>query len=105
MYTTISERTREIGILKSLGASKIYIVNLILRESVALSLFGMVLGVVLMFAGKIIIERLIPTQMVLITLRWILNATALVLFSGISGSIYPAIRAARKDPLEALAYE
>ena len=105
MYTTISERTREIGSLKSLGASKIYIVSLILRESVALSIFGMVLGVVLMFAGKIIIERFIPTQMVLITFRWILIASALVLFSGISGSIYPAIRAARKDPLEALAYE
>lgn len=105
MYTTISERTREIGILKSLGASKIYIVSLILRESVALSIFGMVLGVVLMFAGKIIIERFIPTQMVLITFRWILIASGLVLFSGISGSIYPAIRAAKKDPLEALAYE
>jgi putative ABC transport system permease protein len=105
MYTTISERTREIGILKSLGASKIYIVSLILRESVALSLFGMVLGVAFMFLGKIIIERLIPTQMVLITFRWILIATALVLFSGVSGSIYPAIRASRKDPLEALAYE
>lgn len=105
MYTTISERTREIGILKSLGASKIYIISLILRESVALSLFGMVLGVALMFLGKIIIERLIPTQMVLITFRWILIATALVLFSGVSGSIYPAIRASRKDPLEALAYE
>ncbi|MFN8008037.1 MAG: FtsX-like permease family protein [Terriglobia bacterium] len=105
MYTTISERTREIGILKSLGASKIYIVNLILRETVALSLVGTALGVVLMFAGKEIIESLIPTQMVLITFRWILIATALTLFSGVSGSIYPAVRAARKDPLTALDYE
>ena len=105
MFTTISERTREIGILKSLGASKIYIVNLILRESAALSVFGMVLGVALMFAGKVIIESLIPTQMVLITFRWILIATGLVLFSGLTGAIYPAIRAARKDPLTALDYE
>jgi putative ABC transport system permease protein len=105
MYTTISERTREIGILKSLGASKAYIINLILRESVALSIFGMVLGLALMYAGKMIIEGLIPTQMVLITSRWILIASGLVLISGISGAIYPAIRAARKDPLLALDYE
>ncbi len=45
MYTTVMERTREIGILKSMGASRLYIVNVVLRETVLLALSGIVLGI------------------------------------------------------------
>jgi putative ABC transport system permease protein len=105
MYTTIAERTRDIGILKSLGASRKYIVNLILRESIALSLLGLLLGVILTLAGRWLIEVLVPTQPVLLSLTWILISAALVAVSGVLGAIYPAIQAANKDPLLALAHE
>jgi putative ABC transport system permease protein len=105
MYTTIAERTREIGILKSLGASKTYIVNVILRESIALSLLGLVLGVALTLVGRGVIKALVPTQPVLISLPWIVISAGLVGFSGVIGALYPAIQAANKDPLLALDYE
>ena len=105
MYTTIAERTRDIGILKSLGASKAYIVSLILRESVALSLLGLFLGVLLAVAGRSLIEALIPTQPVRLSMEWIGISALLVLVSGVTGALYPAFQAASKDPLVALAYE
>jgi putative ABC transport system permease protein len=105
MYTTIAERTRDIGILKSLGASKGYIVNVILRESIALGLFGLVLGVVLTLAGRALIQSLIPTQKVLLSAEWVLISAGLVVVSGVVGALYPAVQAASKDPLLALDYE
>jgi len=105
MYTTIAERTRDIGILKSLGASKTYIVSLILRESVALSFLGLFLGVVLALAGRSLIEALIPTQPVRLSIAWIGISGLLVVVSGVTGALYPAFQAASKDPLVALAYE
>lgn len=105
MYTTIAERTRDIGILKSLGASKRYIVDLILRESLALSLFGLLLGVALTLAGRSAIETLVPTQRVLLPMSWLGISALLVIVSGVMGALYPAIQAAGKDPLEALDYE
>src|SRR5262245_11419867 len=105
MYTTIAERTRDIGILKSLGASKTYIVGLILRESVALSFLGLFVGVFLAMVAGRLIETLVPTQQVLLPISWIGISTLLVVFSGVTGAIYPAFQAASKDPLVALAYE
>jgi len=105
MYTTIAERTRDIGILKSLGASKGYILNLILRESIVLGIFGLALGVALTLVGRGLIETFVPTQHVLLSPSWILISAGLVLVSGVIGSLYPAIQAASKDPLIALAYE
>ena len=105
MYTTIAERTRDIGILKSLGASKAYIVSLILRESVALSFLGLLLGVILALAGRSLIEALIPTQQVRLSISWIGISAFLVVVSGVTGALYPAFQAASKDPLVALAYE
>src|SRR5258706_11835793 len=52
MYTAVMERTREIGILKAMGASKLYIVNVILRETVLLAIGGIILGIVVSLAGR-----------------------------------------------------
>ena len=51
MYTAVMERTREIGILKSIGASKFYVVNVILRETLMLALGGIVLGILISLAA------------------------------------------------------
>jgi putative ABC transport system permease protein len=102
MYTTISERTRDIGILKSLGASKRFIVNVILRESITLCLLGLILGVIISLVGRAVIQAQFPTQQVVFSLPWIFRAGVLVTVSGILGALYPAVRAAKKDPIAAL---
>lgn len=104
MYTTISERTRDIGILKSLGASKVYIVDVILRESIALCLLGLVMGVLLTAVGRLVIQAEFPTQQVVFSFPWVFRSALLVVVSGVLGAIYPAMQAAKKDPIKALAY-
>ncbi len=105
MYTTITERTREIGILKSLGASKAFIVNAILREALLLSVLGIFFGLGLTFVAKQLILSLLPTLSVLITPLWVFKASLLAVLAGALGGFYPSVRAASQDPIAALAYE
>jgi putative ABC transport system permease protein len=105
MYTAVMERTREIGILKSLGASKLYIVNVILRETVMLALGGIILGILISLAARVGIAHRIPTLRVVVTGGWILWTTIIAIGGAMLGAVYPAFRAAQKDPIEALAYE
>jgi putative ABC transport system permease protein len=105
MYTAVMERTREIGILKAMGASKIYIVNVILRETLMLALGGIVLGILISLAARSGIAHRIPTLRVVVTGGWILKTTLIASVGAVLGALYPAYRAAEKDPIEALAYE
>lgn len=105
MYTAVMERTREIGILKSMGASKLYIMNVILRETLLLAICGIVLGIALSFAARAGIVNRIPTLRVLIEQEWVIRATIIALVGAVLGAIYPAYKAAQKDPIDALAYE
>ena len=105
MYTTILERTREIGVLKSLGASKGYVAKAILSESTLLCLVGIVVGVGMSYAVRKIFLTAFPTLSILITADWILRAAAIAMGGGLLGASYPAWVASRKDPVEALTYE
>ena len=60
MYTAVMERTREIGILKSIGASKPYIVNVILRETVLLAIGGIIARIALSLAARAAIAHRLP---------------------------------------------
>ena len=105
MYTAVMERTREIGILKSLGASKLYIMRIILRETLVLALAGIVFGIAISVAARAGIREKWPTLPVQITWGWILYAAAIAVVGAMVGAIYPAFKAAQKDPIDALAYE
>ncbi len=105
MYTTITERTREIGILRSLGARKGFVVRLILQETLTFCVVGVIVGIGLSFAIAVAVTSAVPTLNVLITGEWIVRASVLALVSGILGALYPSLRAAGQDPVEALAYE
>lgn len=105
MYTTITERTREIGILKSLGASKGYIINVILREASLLALLGIGIGWLGAIIGRKVFLGAFPTLSVDLTVGWALRAALLALAGSQLGAFYPALRAAQLDPVDALAYE
>jgi putative ABC transport system permease protein len=106
MYTAVMERTREIGILKSLGASKAFIVRVILRETVLLAVAGIIVGFIVSMLGRVGLVHRFPTLTVLpITLKWGLYSTLIAIGGALLGAIYPAIKAAQKDPIDALAYE
>jgi len=105
MYTTVIERTREIGVLKSLGASKGYIVYALLGETSLICGLGIVAGIAISYAARAAFLALFPTLSIQITLGWILRAAAIAVVGGLLGASYPAWLASRKDPIEALAYE
>jgi putative ABC transport system permease protein len=105
MYTAVMERTREIGILKSMGASKFYIVNVILRETVLLAIAGIIVGILFSLVARTGIHQRLPTLPVVVTGGWILRATVIAIVGAIAGALYPAFKAAQKDPIDALAYE
>jgi putative ABC transport system permease protein len=105
MYTAVMERTREIGILKSLGASKMYVVNVILRETLLLAVAGIVLGISISYLARLGIRHKFPLMTVLFTGYWMLKASLIALVGSLIGALYPALKAAQKDPIDALAYE
>jgi putative ABC transport system permease protein len=105
MYTTVIERTREIGVLKSLGASKLYIVQIILSETTLLCLAGAIAGIALSYTARAIFLKLFPALSILMTAKWIAIASAIAIVGGLVGAAYPAWVASRKDPVDALAYE
>ena len=104
MYTTIIERTREIGILKSLGASKRFIVMTIEKEAALISAMGVLLGFAVAVIGKVVLEA--NTRLMIdLQPKWLLIAALIGVLGGIVGAIYPAVRAANLDPVEAIGYD
>jgi putative ABC transport system permease protein len=104
MYTTITERTREIGILKAMGASRGYIVGIIEKEAVLISIIGLLAG----FAVSMLAGYLIHKAYGLVfeySWTWATVAAAIGIGGGILGALYPAWRASNLDPVNALAYE
>jgi len=102
MYTAILERTREIGILKSMGASKTTIVSMVLRESILMAIVGVALGIGLIYAIHGYLDARYPTLFFEITGQWIVRASIIAFLGTIFGAAYPALMAARKDPIDAL---
>jgi len=104
-YTVILERTREIGILKSLGASRGQIIGLLLRETILVAMLGAALGLLAAWGVRAVLHREVPALTVLMSLPWMVRAVLLALIAALAGALYPALRAAGFDPVEALAYE
>ena len=105
MYTAVMERTREIGILKSMGASKWYIINVVLRETVLLAVVGIVAGIILSLVTRRIIMFERPVLRLFWSNAWVLRATLIAIAGALAGALYPAFKAAQRDPIDALAYE
>ncbi len=104
MYTTITERTREIGILKAMGASRGYIIGIIEKEAILISLIGLAAGFILSVIAGYLIHRVYGLFFEY-SWGWALTAAVIGLGGGILGALYPAMRASNLDPVNALAYE
>jgi len=105
MYTAVLERTREIGILKSMGASKPLIVSVVLRETAVMAVAGVLVGIAGTYGVRTLLYHILPTQHFEITAEWLARGAAIAFAGALCGALYPAWLAARKDPIEALAYE
>ncbi len=105
MLVSVTERTREIGLRKAVGAKRRDILLQFLIESVVLSLIGGALGIALGALGAFAISRLQSDLTAVVTPQAILLATGFSAAVGLFFGIYPATRAARLNPIEALRYE
>jgi len=105
LYTTVLERTRDIGVLKSLGASKLLIIRSLLSETALLCLLGIGAGVGLSYLFRAVFLKLFPTLSILITPGWIVRAGLIALVGALLGASYPAWLASRKDAVQALSYD
>jgi putative ABC transport system permease protein len=106
MYTTVLERTREIGILKALGAAPADIMGILLRETIVLALVGWLAGLGLSLLVNWVINRFVQANLQsVLTPDWWPIVLAIALGASLLGALYPGLRAARQDAIEALAYE
>jgi len=105
MLATVTERTREIGIRRALGAKRRDITQQFLIETVVLSGVGGLLGVLVGFTIPQIIIYFIPDQKAIVTTSSVMLAFSISVAIGIMFGIYPARRAALMDPIEALRHE
>ncbi len=104
MYTTVTERTRQIGLLKSLGMSNASIALTIIKEALLISIGGVVVGVALTFLLKLVLAKW-TTLNVTVEPPVVLTIVAVGLVSGVVGALYPGLRAARLDAVDALNYD
>ena len=101
MYTTITERRKEIGILKSLGASKSFIIRVIEGEAFLIGVFGVIIGFLVSFLAAFIIGAVFELQFEF-SVNWILTAIAIAIGGSLFGALYPAWSASAIDPVEVM---
>lgn len=104
MMVSVTERTKEIGIRKAIGARKIMIRSQFLMEAIVLCQIGGLIGIILGVIGGNIIAVVLHVSVIL-PVEWIIIGVAVTTFVGVLFGVYPAIKASNLDPIEALRYE
>jgi putative ABC transport system permease protein len=104
MYTTITERRKEIGILKSLGASTGFIISTIEGEALMIGILGIVLGFVIAWIASSLISQQFDLTFSF-SRGWIETAIIIAIGGSLFGALYPAWRAAGIDPVEVMVNE
>lgn len=104
MYTTITERRKEIGILKSLGASKSFIIKVIEGEAFFIGILGIALGFATSFLASFILQSSFDIQFEF-SVSWALTAALIAIGGSLFGALYPAWRASDIDPVKVMVNE
>ena len=106
MYTAVLERTREIGILKAVGASSGFILDMLFRETLLLSILGSLVGILLTYGTQWIMQHAVPASLTQETVYiWWPIAGGIAIIGALLGAIVPVIKAIGQDATEALTYE
>jgi len=106
MYTAVLERTREIGILKALGASSGYILNLLIRETMLIAVIGTVVGIIMTYGTQWLMMHAVPASLTQETVcKWWPIAGAISIAGALLGAIFPGWKAVKQDVIQALSYE
>ena len=105
MHTMVMERTREIGILKALGFTRLEVVKMLLGETAVLAVVGSLVGIGITFLTQAILKETNPSLPILLTPGWVAGSIGLALLGAALGATVPAVRASSFDPVEALSYE
>lgn len=105
MYTAVLERTREIGILKALGAAPGYIMSILMRETLVLAIAGAIAGILMSYGAQWFLQAFVPTMPMLIVYTWWPWSAVIALTGSLIGAIYPGLKASKQDAIEALAYD
>jgi putative ABC transport system permease protein len=105
MYTAVLERTREIGTLKAMGASSGYILGILIRETILLAMAGAVAGILLSFVARWLLLRFVPTFTTVVAPDWWPIAAGIALLGALIGALFPGLKAAHQDAIEALTYD
>lgn len=105
MYTTITERRKEIGILKSLGASKSFIIKVIEGEALMVGILGALLGFAISFLASVIIQKSFNDLQFEFSRNWAITAIVIAIGGSLVGALYPAWRASDIDPVLVLTNE
>lgn len=105
MHTMVFERTRDIGVLRALGSSRLEVCWMILGETLVIVGLGVICGLICTYGVVAILHHTSPTLQIAIEGAWIVRAILLTIGGAIAGAAYPALRAAQNDPVDALAYE
>ncbi|MEW6004571.1 MAG: ABC transporter permease [Stygiobacter sp.] len=104
MLVSVTERTKEIGVRKAIGARKQNILTQFVIEAVSLSWFGGMIGIILGVIGGNVVAVALGVSVV-VPIDWIVIGLLVTTFVGVAFGVYPAMKAANLDPIEALRYE
>lgn len=105
MYTAVLERTREVGILKALGASPGYVIDMLLRETMLLAIAGTIAGIAMSYGSRALMGTFAPTMPTVIVKEWWPWAALIAITGSLIGALYPGFKAAKQDAIEALSYD
>ncbi len=106
MYTAVLERTREIGILKAVGAGGGYILNILFRETLVLAILGTAAGIAMTYGTQWLMAHAVPASLTQETVYdWWWKAGLIAIVGALVGTVIPAWRAVKQDATEALSYE